>query len=182
MKNSSTGEVSRTGRKGPGRLARRLVGSLGTGAVVAAVATLVFAPASSAAAITMPNGLNPGLCLDALTLDGRTVANGARAQVWTCNGGAQQKWIPGPNGSLRNGLDQRLCLDAVTLDGRTLTGRVQVWACNGGKQQQWVVGPSHSLRNGLDQRVCLDAVTLDGHTLNGRVQVYPCNGGAQQQW
>ncbi|MGW5450715.1 RICIN domain-containing protein [Nocardia sp. NPDC003979] len=93
MKDQLTAEVSRAERKGPGRSARRLVGSLSTGAVMAAVAMLAVAPASSAAAgITMPNGLNERVCLDALTLDGHTVAQDARAQVWVCNGGAQQQW------------------------------------------------------------------------------------------
>ncbi|MFD3459725.1 ricin-type beta-trefoil lectin domain protein [Nocardia fluminea] len=178
VKNPFSAEV---GRDRSVRSARRLVGLLGHGAVVAAVAMMAFAPTSSAAAgVTMPNGLNERVCLDALTHDGRTLTGAV--QVWACNNGAQQRWIPGPNGSLRNALNERLCLDAVTLDGRTLTGRVQVWACNGGAQQRWIVGPGHSLRNGLNDRVCLDAVTTDGHTLTGRVQVWACNGGAQQQW
>ncbi|MFF2394139.1 MULTISPECIES: ricin-type beta-trefoil lectin domain protein [unclassified Nocardia] len=181
MKNPLSAGVVRAGRNRPERSARRLVGLLGRGAVVAAAAMMVFAPASSAGAgITMPNGLNERVCLDALTRDGRTLTG--VVQVWACNNGAQQRWIPGPNGSLRNALDERLCLDALTRDGRTLTGVVQVWACNGGAQQRWIAGPSHSLRNGLNDRLCLDALTTNGHTLTGRVQVWSCNNGAQQQW
>jgi hypothetical protein len=52
---------------------------------------MAFAPASSSATgVTLPNGLNERVCLDALTTDGHTLTG--RVQVWACNGGAQQQW------------------------------------------------------------------------------------------
>ncbi|MFI6867682.1 ricin-type beta-trefoil lectin domain protein [Nocardia sp. NPDC050406] len=179
MKNSTT-DMNRASGKSS-RMARRRLGSLlGQAAALAAAAVMIGAPSSWAASTTLPNGLNPGLCLDAQTLDGRTLTGAV--QMYACNGGRAQQWISGSGNSLRNGLNQALCLDAQTLDGRTLTGKVQMYACNGGRAQQWISGSGNSLRNGLNQGLCLDAQTLDGRTLTGKVQMYACNGGRAQQW
>ncbi len=51
---------------------------------------MAFAPTSSAAVgVTMPNGLNERVCLDALTTDGHRLTGAV--QGWACNGGAQQQ-------------------------------------------------------------------------------------------
>jgi V8-like Glu-specific endopeptidase len=127
------------------------------------------------------SGMNLGKCLDAQTLDGKTLTGGM--QVWDCNGGAQQSWSGPADSLLHNGMTTTKCLDAQTLDGRTLTGSLQVWDCNGGPQQQWILDPAnHTLHNGMDNTKCLDAQTLDGKTLTGSIQVWACNGGPQQQW
>jgi len=127
------------------------------------------------------NGMTLTKCLDAQTLDGKTLTGSM--QVWDCNGGTQQFWTGVADGQLHNGLVSTKCLDAQTLDGKTLTGTIQVWDCNGGSQQLWVLDPaSHTLHNGLDSSKCLDAQTFDGKTLTGTIQVWTCNGGPQQQW
>ncbi|MFI6866602.1 ricin-type beta-trefoil lectin domain protein [Nocardia sp. NPDC050406] len=135
MTNSAAIHVDRTSENSSRTARRRFATLLGQGAALAAAALMLSAPSSWAASTTLPNGLNRGLCLDAQTLDGRTLTG--KVQMYACNGGRAQQWISGSGNSLRNGLNQGLCLDAQTLDGRTLTGKVQMYACNGGRAQQW---------------------------------------------
>ncbi|MEV4136837.1 ricin-type beta-trefoil lectin domain protein [Dactylosporangium sp. NPDC049742] len=69
-------------------------------------------------------------CMDAT---GNGTANGTLIQLWDCNGGGAQQWVPQPNGSLRNPQSGR-CLDSP--NGSTNNGaRLQLWDCNGSAAQ-----------------------------------------------
>jgi len=63
-------------------------------------------------------------------------ANGTLVELWTCNGGANQQWLP-VNGMLVNPVSGR-CLDdpAFTTTNGT---QLDIWDCNGGSNQQWAI-------------------------------------------
>jgi hypothetical protein len=62
-------------------------------------------------------------------------AAGTRAQIWDCNGGANQRWTFNTNGTVSNG-QNGLCLDVN--GGSTANGTaVIVWTCHGGTNQRW---------------------------------------------
>ncbi|GAA2148938.1 ricin-type beta-trefoil lectin domain protein [Glycomyces algeriensis] len=75
-----------------------------------------------------------GKCLDA---EGSGTADGTRAILWDCHGGANQKWNVNANGTITNAQSGK-CLDA---DSRgTANGtRIILWSCNGGTNQRWTL-------------------------------------------
>ncbi|MER7278706.1 ricin-type beta-trefoil lectin domain protein [Dactylosporangium sp. NPDC000244] len=69
-------------------------------------------------------------CLDAT---GNGTANATPLQLWDCNGGGAQQWVPQANGALLNPQSGR-CLDSP--NGSTANGaRLQLWDCNGSVAQ-----------------------------------------------
>ncbi|MCO1574537.1 ricin-type beta-trefoil lectin domain protein [Crossiella sp. SN42] len=119
-------------------------------------------------------GTQSGRCLEAAAA---STANGARAQLWDCGGGAHQRW------STTNARELRVfgskCLD-VEGRGTTAGTAVQIWDCNGQHNQQWTLNPDGSV-TGVQSGLCLDAAGQG--TANGtRTQLWPCNGQANQKW
>lgn len=113
-----------------------------------------------------------GKCLDVST--GAT-NDGARIQLWDCNGSDAQVWtyvdgeLRGPGGR---------CLD-VTWANDTPGTPIQLWGCNGGIAQRWTWHEDGTIR-GLSGE-CLDVA--GGATENGTtIQLWPCNGTAAQNW
>ncbi|WP_127500482.1 PQQ-dependent sugar dehydrogenase [Actinoplanes solisilvae] len=103
-------------------------------------------------------------------------AGGVKAQIWDCNGGANQSWTVGTDGTLRT---QGKCLD-VQSSGTTNGTKVQLYTCNNTGAQQWQAGPSGSLRNPQSGR-CLDIP--GSNTTNGtQLQIYDCNTTGAQNW
>jgi alpha-galactosidase len=114
-----------------------------------------------------------GRCLDD---PGWSRDDGARIEIWDCNGGANQLWTRTPAGQL---VVYGKCLDAY--DNRTAPGTaVELWTCNGGRNQQWRVNADGSI-TGVQSGLCLDvtgAATDNGTTL----ELWTCHGGANQRW
>ena len=103
-------------------------------------------------------------------------AGGVRAQIWDCDGGANQSWTVGADGTIR-ALGK--CLD-VTSSGTANGTKVQVYTCNSTGAQQWQAGPAGSLRNPQSGR-CLDIP--GSNTTNGtQLQIYDCNTTGAQNW
>jgi hypothetical protein len=103
-------------------------------------------------------------------------ANGTQAQLWDCNGQAQQSWTYTATKQLTvNGK----CLDANNR-GTTNGTQVVVWDCNGQTNQQWNVNSNGSIV-GVGSNLCVDA---NGQgTANGtKLVLWACNGQANQQW
>ena len=97
-----------------------------TGAAASTVLPSVSGP------YNLLNGANSNLCLDAVS---QHIGNGDKVQLWTCNGGSQQRWFL--NGTeLQNGANRHLCLDATSQHIGN-GDQIQLWTCNGGSQQQW---------------------------------------------
>ena len=106
---------------------------LGTlSATALAGATLLVAPAASAATSGTLVGAGSGRCLD---VTGASQSAGTALQIWDCNSGANQKWRLDDSGSI-TGLQSGLCLDvsgAATANGAP----VVLWTCNGQSNQKW---------------------------------------------
>lgn len=115
-----------------------------------------------------------GECLDT---SGSAFINGAKEEIWTCNGSIGQAWSFSV-GALT--VDRgAYCLDVYgdqTADG----SRVTLWTCDGGENQQWTLNASGNIievRSGK----CLDVT--DALTARGtQVELWTCNGGRSQQW
>ncbi|OLF14586.1 hypothetical protein BLA60_04595 [Actinophytocola xinjiangensis] len=107
-------------------------------------------------------------CVD---VNGASSADGTKIQLWTCTGGANQRWTR--NGTTLRSLDK--CMTATgTADGAL----VQLSTCNGGSGQNWAAQTNGSLVN---SGKCLDAngaSTADGTQLI----IWTCHGGANQRW
>ncbi|MFJ4922584.1 ricin-type beta-trefoil lectin domain protein [Streptomyces sp. NPDC088725] len=114
-----------------------------------------------------------GKCLD---IAGGSTANGAAAQVYTCNGSAAQQWSVKPDGSIQ-GLGKCLDVNAGSVaDG----AKVQLYDCNGSGAQQWRLESAGDLVNAAANK-CLDVV--DNSPADGaKVQIWTCTGAANQKW
>ncbi|MFI7609243.1 ricin-type beta-trefoil lectin domain protein [Micromonospora sp. NPDC049366] len=109
-------------------------------------------------------------CLQAAATDG------APAQLWTCNGSAQQRWTAMSDGTIRTG---GFCLDAAW--SATANGTViQVARCNGGAAQKFTLNASNDLV-GRQADKCVDV--REHGTANGtRTQLWTCLGTDNQKW
>ncbi|MGM1058980.1 poly(ethylene terephthalate) hydrolase family protein [Saccharothrix sp. Mg75] len=118
-------------------------------------------------------GQQSGRCLD---VTGQSQANGAKVQLWDCNGQANQVWTVTAESELR--VHDGKCLDLAP--GSAAGAQAQIWDCNGGANQKWTHGTDGSIRHN-QTGLCLDA---DGQgTANGtRVNAWNCNGQGNQKW
>ncbi|MFJ8438347.1 ricin-type beta-trefoil lectin domain protein [Kitasatospora griseola] len=82
-----------------------------------------------------------GLCLDVAN---NGTANGSVIELWDCNGGANQQWIPRANGSLYNPVSGR-CVD-LPWGNRVVNNAMTLFDCHGGTNQSW--SPLHPLMSG----------------------------------
>ena len=73
-----------------------------------------------------------GRCLDVY---GQATANSSAVDVWTCNGGANQKWTRNFDGSY-TGVQSGRCLD-VKSAGTASGSVIQIYDCNSGTNQAW---------------------------------------------
>ncbi len=119
-------------------------------------------------------GVQSGRCLD---VSGASTANGARAQLWDCNGQTNQTWTSTSTNELR--VYGNKCLD--TAGGASTAGTaIQIWDCNGQPNQQWNLNSNGSI-TGATSGLCLDASGRG--TANGTaVNLWNCNGQTNQQW
>jgi glucose/arabinose dehydrogenase len=117
-------------------------------------------------------GVN-GKCLD---VDNAQTADGTKAQIWTCNGSAAQRWTVPADGTLR-ALGK--CLDVSGGGGADGT-RIQLWTCNGSGAQRWAAQSDGTVRNPQSGK-CLDA---SGGTWNDGtpVHLWTCHANTNQKW
>ncbi|MEV4116530.1 ThuA domain-containing protein [Nonomuraea sp. NPDC049695] len=117
-------------------------------------------------------GAGSGRCLD---VSGASQANGAQAQIWDCNGQANQQWTSTAASELR--VYGGKCLDvngAGTADGTS----VIIWDCNGQNNQKWRLNDDGTI-TAVGANKCLDV----GGTANGtKVRIWTCTGGTNQRW
>ncbi|WP_369368807.1 ricin-type beta-trefoil lectin domain protein [Streptomyces sp. CG4] len=123
---------------------------------------------------TLLAGAPSGRCAD---LYDNTITNGTQAELWDCNGGANQAWTYTSRKELVVYGDK--CLDAYNL-GTTDGTKVVIWDCNGQDNQKWTVNADGTITN-VHAGLCLDAD--NAATGNGTSLVlWNCNGGANQKW
>lgn len=131
-------------------------------------------------ATSLPRPMNiesgAGMCLDVHAPD--QLVNGAKVQVWECNGSDQQVWVELDGSRAIFSLAGK-CLDVHAPDQRVNGAKVQVWDCNRSAQQTW------STRDGKIRsaaRKCLDVHAPDQERNGAKVQVWDCNETKQQRW
>ncbi|GIF74480.1 RICIN domain-containing protein [Asanoa siamensis] len=113
-------------------------------------------------------------CVD---IPGTTTANGTQAQLWDCNGGANQRWTHTAGRQLTVYGDK--CLDASNRGTANGTAAI-IWDCNGQSNQQWNVNTNGTITSALSG-LCLDA--SGNGTANGtKLHLWSCHGGTNQQW
>jgi hypothetical protein len=119
-------------------------------------------------------GVGSGRCVD---INNSTTANGTQAQLWDCNGGANQRWTYTASKQLM--VYGNKCLDASGQGTSNGTPTV-IWDCNGGSNQQWNINANGTI-TGVQSGLCLDASGMG--TANGtKIQLWSCTGGSNQQW
>jgi Ricin-type beta-trefoil lectin domain/Putative Ig domain len=181
--NSSNGAISGTLSSTPASSSVKVTASDGTGASSTVSFNIVTAPSLDSAYHpgTGPVRLDlAGKCMDDT---GNSTKNGNKIQIWSCNGGAAQKWTfypdtdPGDAGQLTI---HGKCLDIIN-HGTANGSKVQLWTCTGGTNQQWyIVGGEGELYNPISGK-CLDDTGRS--TTNGtQIQIYTCNDGTNQAW
>ncbi|MER6573115.1 ricin-type beta-trefoil lectin domain protein [Streptomyces sp. NPDC001093] len=123
---------------------------------------------------TLVVGRQSGRCAD---IYDSTLTNGTQAELWDCNGGANQAWTYTSRKELVVYGDK--CLDAYNL-GTTDGTKVVIWDCNGQDNQKWTVNADGTITN-VHASLCLDA--YNAGTGNGTSLVlWSCNGGDNQKW
>ncbi|MDH2428428.1 lectin [Sphaerisporangium sp. TRM90804] len=136
--------------------------------------TPTVTPTGNPPATSALRGTGSGRCLD---VNGASQANGAQAQIWDCNGQANQRWTSTSAGELR--VYGNKCLDvsgAGTADGTA----VLIWDCNGQNNQKWRLNTDGSI-TALGADKCLDVSGLG--TANGtKVHIWTCTGASNQKW
>ncbi|MFI9270253.1 RICIN domain-containing protein [Kitasatospora sp. NPDC052896] len=124
-------------------------------------------------------------CLDG---DTNTIphGNGAKVQLWACNGWSNQNWywtpvagMPVGYYTIQNG-DGGMCLDGDTNTIPNNGAKVQLWGCNGWNNQRWYWNGSN-LQN-ADGGECLDGDTNTIPNNGAKVQLWACNGWNNQKW
>ncbi|MFB9252144.1 RICIN domain-containing protein [Sphaerisporangium melleum] len=115
-----------------------------------------------------------GRCLD---VNGASQTNGAAAQIWDCNGQANQQWNATSASELR--VYGNKCLDvngAGTADGTA----VIIWDCNNQNNQKWRFNSDGTI-TAVGANKCLSLAS--NGTANGtKAQIATCNGATGQKW
>ncbi|MFC4592275.1 glycoside hydrolase family 27 protein [Sphaerisporangium corydalis] len=129
---------------------------------------------SPSAGTTTIRGVGSGRCLD---VSGASQANGAQAQIWDCNGQANQQWTPTASGELR--VYGGKCLD-VNNAGTADNTSVIIWDCNGQTNQRWRLNSDGTI-TAVGANKCLD-VPNNGTANGTKLAIWSCNGGTNQRW
>ncbi|OLZ74517.1 hypothetical protein AV521_02435 [Streptomyces sp. IMTB 2501] len=123
---------------------------------------------------TLLVGAQSGRCAD---IYNNTITNGTQAELWDCNGGANQAWTYTSRKELVVYGDK--CLDAYNLGTANAT-KVVIWDCNGQDNQKWTLNTDGTITN-VHAGLCQDA--YNAATGNGTSLVlWSCDGGANQKW
>jgi streptogrisin C len=106
---------------------------------------------------------------------GASFVDGARLQMWDCNGTVAQKWSF-VDGTIRAG---GKCMDvagASTANGTP----IQLVNCNGNTAQRFNLSGAGDLVSVLANK-CVDIDAWNGNN-GARLIIWPCTGGANQKW
>ena len=114
-----------------------------------------------------------GRCID---IPGANPVDGARLQMYDCNGTAAQQWSANSDGTMRA---MGKCMDPA---GGALTNGtpIQLVTCNGNAVQRFTLSSAGDLVNVSANR-CVDIV--GANSANGaQLQLWDCTGAANQKW
>ncbi|KAA9376563.1 family 16 glycosylhydrolase [Microbispora cellulosiformans] len=114
-----------------------------------------------------------GRCVD---IPSANPADGARLQMYDCNGTVAQQWTVGGDGTVRA---MGKCMDAAAA-GTANGTPIQLYTCNGTGAQRFTLTPAGDLVN-IQANRCVDIV--DRGSANGALlQLWDCTGGSNQKW
>lgn len=119
-------------------------------------------------------GVPSGRCID---INGSATANGTQAQLWDCNGQANQRWTYTSDKQLM--IYGNKCLGALA-KGTTNGTAVVIGDCDGSAYQQWNLNSNGTI-SGVQSGLCLDAVGAATAKAT-RIQLYSCWSGTNQKW
>ncbi|GAB1694258.1 family 16 glycosylhydrolase [Krasilnikovia sp. M28-CT-15] len=112
-------------------------------------------------------------CID---IPGANPVDGARLQMWDCNGTAAQQWTFHSDGTLRA---MGKCMDPAGAGTANGTG-IQLVTCNGNPVQRFTLSAAGDLVN-ISANRCVDI--KDVNSANGaQLQLWDCAGTANQKW
>jgi beta-glucanase (GH16 family) len=118
-------------------------------------------------------GSGSGRCID---VPGANSADGARLQIYDCNGTGAQQWQFASDGTVRS---LGKCMDAAAAGTANGTA-VQLYTCNGTNAQKFTLSAAGDLVN-ANANKCVDvagAATANASPL----QLWTCSGGSNQKW
>mmetsp|Transcript_650 Transcript_650/g.1144 ORF Transcript_650/g.1144 Transcript_650/m.1144 type:complete len:625 (-) Transcript_650:130-2004(-) len=119
------------------------------------------------------------LCLD---VPGGAIKNGARLQVWNCNGQPQQEWIWCSDSRIVSASNKNMCIDRPGTAAGALgpppphPSPLQLWECNGHPGQSWGYDSKSMAvyQSASGHAMCMDL--WHGHLVPGNnVIVWGCN-------
>jgi hypothetical protein len=114
-----------------------------------------------------------GRCID---IPGANPVDGARLQMWDCNGTAAQQWSFNADGTVRA---MGKCMDpagAGTANGTP----IQLVTCNGNPVQRFTLSGAGDLVNVSANR-CVDIAAWNNSN-GAQLHLWDCVGGANQKW
>lgn len=114
-----------------------------------------------------------GKCID---IPGANPVDGARLQMWDCNGSAAQQWTFNSDGTVRA---MGKCMDpagAGTANGTP----IQLVTCNGNPVQRFTLSGAGDLVN-ISANRCVDIAGWN-NTNGAPLHLWDCVGGANQKW
>ncbi|MCL6301364.1 glycoside hydrolase family 27 protein [Streptomyces kronopolitis] len=121
-----------------------------------------------------------GRCLDAWN---NQTSPGTKIEIWSCNGGANQRWAFTSNGDMRayNGTQCLGAMNGVLSSGTS----VVIQPCDASAGQKWQLNADNTITARSQLGLCLAVAgenTPQGNTDGTLVEVHSCNGGANQRW
>jgi beta-glucanase (GH16 family) len=122
------------------------------------------------------NGIRSNFSNRCIDIPGANPVDGARLQMYTCNGTAAQQWTANADGTLRA---MGKCMDPA---GGALANAtpIQLVTCNGNAVQRFTLTSAGDLKNVSSGR-CVDI--KDWNANNGaQLQLWDCTGGSNQKW
>lgn len=120
-------------------------------------------------------GALSGKCL---SVTGASTADGATAEIWTCNASPSENWTIDANGTIVGALSGK-CLE-VAGSATANYAAVDIAACDGAANQQWTVNSGGTVV-GKQSGKCL-SVTGAAITNGALADIYTCNGSPSEDW
>jgi Ricin-type beta-trefoil lectin domain/Glycosyl hydrolase family 79 C-terminal beta domain len=119
-----------------------------------------------------------GLSGKCLSVTGGSTADGATAEIYTCNGSGSENWTVNPSGTIVGGLSGE-CLEVTGSSTANYAG-VDIATCDGAANQEWTVNTGGTIV-GTQSGKCL-SVTGASTANFATAEIYTCNGSGSETW
>jgi beta-glucanase (GH16 family) len=122
------------------------------------------------------NGLRSRLNNKCIDIPGANPVDGARLQMYDCNGTAAQQWTFAADGTVRA---MGKCMDPAAA-GTANGTPIQLVTCNGNPVQRFTLNGAGDLVN-LSANRCVDIAEVNPNN-GARLHLWDCVGAANQKW